>query len=121
MVRSRGTVRLSGVPTPWARMRRASWTLRTEADAQEVTFVAQDLPDVGADRGVVTIVAPPPTHAFAPTSGFQRLQGLATDQRATPDAGKQQQQVRRQMGQFAIAGLIQPPAPLDLLVIDRLS
>ncbi len=95
----------------------ASWALRTEADAQQMAFVAQNVPDVRADRGVIAPVAPLATHSFASSSRFECFEGFTTDEGASPDGSQEQEQVCSQVSEFAISGLIQPPASADLLLV----
>src|SRR5690349_3993932 len=83
-----------------------------------MAFVSQDVPDICADCGGVAPVAPLAARTFASSRGFEGFEGFATDEGASPDSGKEQQHIGRQMGQFAVASLIQPPALLDLSLVD---
>src|SRR6266567_2495202 len=83
-----------------------------------MAFVSQDVPDLCTDRRVVAPIAPLAARAFASSGGFERFEGFAADEGTSPDGGEEQQHIRRQVGQFAVARLIQPPAPADLSLVD---
>src|SRR5258708_279247 len=101
-----------------ARMRGAGRGFRTKADAQQVAFVAQDVPDLRAQRRIVPPVAPLAADASATPSRFERGEALPTDERAAPHAGEQQQQIGGQVCQFAVACFIEPPTPSDLFLVE---
>src|SRR5258707_5315144 len=118
MVYARGAVGFCGLATARAGVRGPTRALRTEAHAQQMTFVAHNVPDLGADRGGVSPIPPFAAHAFPSPNRFEGFEGFATDESTSPHGGEQQQHIRRQMGQFAVASLIQPPAPADFLLVD---
>jgi len=92
-----------------------------EAQAKQMTLVPKELPNFPADGRVVAIVAPAPAHAFAPSCGFERFQGLHRQQRAPMDLAQQQQDITGQVSQGPIALLIFAPTPIDFTAIKRQS
>jgi hypothetical protein len=51
-----------------------------EAETDETTFVAEQLPDFPSNCRVVAIIAPAPPYALAAPGGFEGLQGLHRQQ-----------------------------------------
>src|SRR5258708_5055768 len=118
MMRSCGAVALGRFTTPGARVTGRTRALRTKADAQQVAFVSQNVPDVRANRGVVAPVAPSAAHALASPGRFERVQRLSTHECTPPDGSEEQEQVGGQVREFAVARFVHPPASADLLIID---
>src|SRR5258708_36919709 len=78
----RGAIRPGRLVTVGTGMRRAiSWHVPA-ADAQQITFVLENPPQLPSDLRVVAPDAPAPTHPSTPTDGFERRQVLPTDQPA---------------------------------------
>ena len=75
--RAVGAGRLSA---PGAGMRGAVRGFGAKADAQQVAFVTQDAPDLGAHRRIVPAVAPLAAYATAWPSRFERREALPTDE-----------------------------------------
>src|SRR5919108_3771918 len=83
-----------------------------------MAFVAQNTPNLATNGGVIPPIAPLAPDALASPGGFQRFEGFATDEGTAPDSSKKQKQISRQVGQFAIASLIELPTALNFLVVE---
>jgi hypothetical protein len=84
-----------------------------------MAFVAQNMPNLATNGAVIPPIAPLAPDALASPGGFQRFEGLTTDEGTVPDSSKEQNQISRQVGQFAIASLIELPTSLNVLVVAR--
>src|SRR5260221_1191624 len=84
-----------------------------------MAFVAQYMPNLGTNGGVIPPLAPLAPDALASPGGFQRFEGFTTDEGTAPDSCKEQKQISCQVGQFAIASLIELPTSLNFLLVER--
>src|SRR6266481_5896764 len=92
---------MSRLTTVGARVRRASGVLPDQVQPTQVTFVAQRVPECSPDLRL------------------ERLEGFAGDQFGFPHGSEQDQDVRREMCQVVVPGLILPPTARDLSAQDR--
>src|SRR5260221_4650166 len=113
-----GAVCLRRVPTSWAGVRGLAWALRAEANTHQMTFIAEYVPDVGADRGVISPVAPLASHASPPPGRFERLEGFTANEGASPHCSEEQKQVCGQMAEFPVACFIELPTSADFLCVE---
>src|SRR6266849_7438342 len=90
MMDTGSAVGVSGLPTARAGMAGATGLFRAETDTREMAFVAQNMPDLGADRGVIAPLAPLAPNATASPGGFQGGEGFATDEGTPPHRGEEQ-------------------------------
>jgi hypothetical protein len=86
-------IRFGWLPTMWARVAGSTRLLRVEAQTNEVTLVAEQPPNLPLYGRVITIIAPAPTHSFAPSSRFERFQGLHGKKGTAMDVSQQQQDI----------------------------
>src|SRR5260370_16301767 len=84
-----------------------------------MAFVAQYMPNLGTNGGVIPPLAPLAPDALASAGGFERFEGFTTDEGTAPDSCKEQKQISCQVGQFAIASLIELPTSLNFLLVER--
>src|ERR1700686_1680469 len=119
MVRASRAVGVGRLCTARAGMAGSSWTLGAEAHACQMAFVSQNVPDLRPNGSVVSPIPPLSTDAATPPGGFERFQGLATDQVAPKGGCQQQQHIRRQVREFAVPCLIDAPTACNFLLIER--
>jgi hypothetical protein len=113
-----GAVCLRRVPTSWAGVRGPAWALRAEANTQQMTFIAEYVLDVGADRGVLSPGAPLASHASPSPGRFERLEGFTANEGASPHGSEEQKQVCGQMAEFPVACFIELPTAADFLCVE---
>jgi len=117
-MRSWGARRPGGLAIPWTGVAGSWWTFRAEADAHQVTCVAQHMPDGRADRGGIAPVAPRPLHTVASPGQCEHFSRLATDEGASPDCSEKHEQVGSQMSKLLGAHFVHSPASTDLVIAE---
>src|SRR5205085_9654796 len=80
----------------------------------QVTFVAQRAPEGSPDLRIVAPIDPASLRSASPALRLHRLEGFARDQFRFPHGSEQDQDVRREMRQVVVPGLILPPTAGDL-------
>ena len=78
-------------------MARAAWIFGVESQPNEAALVSEQSPNLASNGRVVAIIAPPSSHTFAPTGGFECFERLHREQRAAVHSTQQQQYIAGQM------------------------
>src|SRR5712692_4854158 len=97
----------------WARVRGAACLHLTRPEPKQIALVLEHPPYLASHRGIVAPIAKAPPNASATSFGFECGQVFSADQSTIVEQSQQDQQIRGQMGEFAVAPLIFFPADLD--------
>ena len=89
-----------------------------QANAREVTFVAQHAPQFPSHLCVIPPISPAPLCSPPTPGGFHRLEGFARDQLAVKGGGQHQQDIGRQVCEVVIARLVLAPTSADFSAQD---
>ncbi len=91
----------------------ATRALGAKTEANEVTLVAEDAPDLPSDRRIVPVIAPAASHSSPSPGRFERLERFHAQQGATVQRTQQEQHIGGQMRQAAVARLVFAPTAVD--------
>ena len=83
-----------------------------------MAFEAQTAPQRSSDLRVVAPMHPSPPGSPTPTLRLHRLEGFTRNEFGSPHARKQDQHIRRHVGQVIVSGLVLPPTAGDFSAQD---